>query len=203
MINKIAFKLKSVLSKRNDSNHLFQEKTGFYNYLSLVIAVVISLLVIAVRNEGKLQNLELLAYDYLLQLKSSDQRDNRLLLVEITENDIKNQGRWPLSDLTLARLLNQLQKYQPAAIGLDIYRDIDHPPGTSQLKQELKKENVIAIQYLGKGNDGIAAPAEMPQEQIGFNDVVLDVDSKLRRSLVYAQLEDEQLYSFALRLSLT
>ncbi|NJN74988.1 MAG: CHASE2 domain-containing protein [Synechococcaceae cyanobacterium RL_1_2] len=70
------------------------------------------------------------------------------------------------------------------------------------LQYELQKDNVISIQYLGSEDNQIAAPLGASQQQIGFNDVVLDWDSKLRRNLMYARLGEEELYSFALRLSL-
>ena len=202
MIQKIVSKIKINLAKKKAINTFNLTRNSFYGNLSIFATLIISLLVISLRNEGKLQQLELLAYDKLIQLKKTGLQDDRLLLVEITEKDIKNQSRWPLSDATLAQLLDQLQKYQPTAIGLDIYRDIPHPPGTSRLKQELQQDNVVVIKYIGNNNEGIAAPIGVNEEQIGFNDVVLDIDSKLRRSIVYAQLGDEKLYSFALRLSL-
>lgn len=172
------------------------------NFSGLIITIIITLIVLVIKQAGVLQGLELLAYDRLVRLSSQTYLDQRLLLVEITDTDIKNQNRWPLSDKTLALLLSKLQQHQPTVIGLDIYRDIAYPPGTSFLRQELQQDNVVSIKYLGSGANKIAAPPGVPLEQIGFNDVVLDRDSRLRRNLMYARLRDKELYSFALRLSL-
>ena len=172
------------------------------NILALIITVIISSFVIGIRQKGHLQNLELLAYDRLVFLSNLNSQSEKLLLVEITDTDIKNQERWPLSDATLAQLLKKLQQARPTVIGLDIYRDIPQPPGTSSLRQQLQPENVISIEYLGTEANRVAPPPGVSQEQIGFNDLVLDADSKLRRNLMYARLGDRKLYSFALRLSL-
>ena len=202
MIVKLIFKLYFDLLQINKGIFTRSKPHIFRSFSALVMFIIIGLVMIGVRQKGKLQSLELLAYDRLVRLKKQERKDNRLLLVEITDTDIKNQERWPLSDDTLARLLNQLQQHQPSVIGLDIYRDIAHPPGTSRLKKELQKSNVVSIKYLGSGANTVAAPPGVAPRQIGFNDVVLDSDSKLRRSLVYARLDTEELYSFALRLSL-
>ena len=175
---------------------------SLHKIYSAVITIAIALIIITIRQTGGLQILELWAYDRFVRLNSHNRQNKRLLLVEITDRDIKNQDRWPLSDATLAQLIDKLQQHEPTAIGLDIYRDIAYPPGRSSLIQQLQKDNVISIQYLGSDDNQVAAPAEVKSEQIGFNDVVLDTDSRLRRNLMYARLGEEELYSFALRLSL-
>jgi len=163
----------------------------------LVIAIIIG-----VKQWGGLQNLELFAYDAMIRLKSNSRLDERLLLVEITDRDIKNQKRWPIDDQTIAQLLAEIQQYQPKVIGFDLYRDITYPPGTASLHEQLQADNLIAIEFLGNEANHVPPPAVMPSSNIGFNDVVLDQDSVLRRNLIYARLGDRQLYSFAFRLSL-
>jgi CHASE2 domain-containing sensor protein len=74
-----------------------------------------------------------------------------LLLVTITEADIKAQKRWPLSDLTIATALQTLQRQQPSVIGLDLYRDMPQEPGTAALAKQLQQSNVIAITKVQDG----------------------------------------------------
>ncbi len=171
-------------------------------YSSLIASLLISSTIIGIRQLGKLQFLEVLAYDFIVQLANKKETDPRLLIVEITDQDIKNQNRWPISDATFAQLLQKLQQHQPKVIGLDVYRDIAYPPGNEELQEEFKNNNIIAIQYLGNNNTAISAPPNIPESRIGFNDVVLDSDNILRRNLMYVQIEDKELYSFSLRLSL-
>ncbi len=193
------------LSKFQDPENSLYEKQGvarFYKLSAALTTIATAIIVITVRQGGGLQILELWAYDRSIRLHNQNRQDERLLLVEITDRDIKNQDSWPLFDVTLAQLISKLQQHEPTVIGLDIYRDIAHPPGTSLLQQQLQKDNVVSIQYLGSGDNQVAAPPGVDSAQIGFNDVVLDLDSRLRRNLMYARLGEEELYSFALRLSL-
>ena len=129
--------------------------------------------------------------------------DPRLLVVEVTEQDIRELPEWPISDQVMAKLLLELQKHQPKAIGLDIYRDIPQGKGYEALAEVLRSPEIIAIESLGIGqDDDVPAPRAIAPNQVGFNDFVIDPDGILRRGMLFAALGDEQLYSFALRLSL-
>ena len=168
-----------------------------------IASVVVTGLIIALRQVGGLQSLELFAFDYMVRLQSERDPDPRLLVVEITEEDIRNQEEWPMSDQTMADTLTQLQGQSPKAIGIDVYRDIPHGEGQAALADALAAPNVIAIEGLGiSEDDSIPAPASISPEQVGFNDLLIDSDGILRRSLLFASLGDEALHSFALQLSL-
>jgi diguanylate cyclase (GGDEF)-like protein len=159
---------------------------------------------LALRQVGGLQAVELFAFDRLVMMQADRGADPRLLVVEVTEADIRRQREWPMSDQTLANLLNQLQMGNPKAIGIDIYRDIPQGDGQQALSAALQKPNVIAITGLGMSeDDSIPPPPGMKPEQVGFNDFVIDPDGILRRSLLFASIEDDEpLYSFALQLTL-
>ncbi len=173
-----------------------------YTYYLLFFSMLITSLVLGIRHLGGLQILELLAYDWMVNLHRADQTDPRLLVVEITDKDIEQQNKWPLTDATIARLLQNLQQHQPKAIGLDLYRDIAHPPGQEELKQQLQADNLVVVKFVGNGDNRISAPPEIPPERIGFNDVVVDIDDVVRRNLMYVRLGEQEIYSFSLRLSL-
>ena len=96
---------------------------------------------------GVFQPLELAVFDLMMRLRSMEEPDPRLLIVEITEEDIQSLQQWPISDKTLAKILVSLQKHQPKVIGLDIYRDIPYPPGESELLEQLKKPNIFALMF--------------------------------------------------------
>ncbi|NJK38541.1 MAG: EAL domain-containing protein [Oscillatoriales cyanobacterium SM2_3_0] len=158
------------------------------------------MLVLTIRQLGGLQTLELKAFDQGMRLQPSWQPDSRLLVVEITETDIQAAGRWPLSDKTLAEAFAILQQHQPAVIGLDLYRDISQEPGSVALARQLQKDNVIAITNIGE--PPVLPPPNVPPERVGFNDVVLDPDSTIRRQLLLASTETETLFAFSLQLAL-
>jgi len=177
-----------------------------YTISLFLLSSCITVIVAGVRQIGGLQAIELQTYDWMINLKNKNEIDPRLLVVEITDKDIEEQNSWPIEDKAMAKLLNQLQQYQPRLIGFDLYREVAYPPGTEELRKELKKDNVIVIQLLGNGNNSVSPPPGVKREQIGFNDIVIDVeDDVLRRNLMYAQFsdrEEDKLYSFSLRLSL-
>ncbi len=168
-----------------------------------IATVAIAALVLSVRQVGGLQELELMAYDRMLRLRDKSEEDPRLLVVGITEEDIQVFNRWPLSDETIARLLEKLSEYEPAVIGLDLYRDIPYEPGTKKLAEQLQAPNLIAIKNLGDGRvKGVPAPPGIPAERIGFNDIVLDPDGSVRRNLMFATTEEGTFFSFSLQLAL-
>jgi CHASE2 domain-containing sensor protein len=120
-------KLTQLLSKKTDRAGIKK-----FCYKSLVIfqqpVLITSLLVtsslLAIRQLEIFQPLELMEFDRATQLKPEMKPDPRILVVGITEADIRTQKQWPLSDQTLARLIATLQLYQPKVIGLDLYREI-------------------------------------------------------------------------------
>ena len=178
-----------------------------YTLSLLLLTIFVTTIVIGTRRLGALQALELLAYDWMVNLHNKNEIDSRLLVVEITDKDIEAQNSYPIKDEIIAQLLKNLQIHQPKVIGFDLYREVAYPPGTNTLRQELQKDNVVVIQLLGNGDNNVAAPPGVAPEQIGFNDIVVDPgDDVLRRNLLYATLKSEEgieeKYSFALRLSL-
>ncbi len=170
--------------------------------LAIATFAIVALL-LGMRQLGWLQQLEVMAYDQMVRWREEPEEDPRLLVVGITEEDIQVFNRWPLSDETIARLLKKLSEYEPAAIGLDLYRDIPYEPGTQQLTEQLETPNVIAIKNLGDDRvKGVPAPPGIPSERIGFNDIVLDADGSVRRNLMFATAEEGVFFSFSLQLAL-
>jgi adenylate cyclase len=134
---------------------------------------------------GVLESLELRAYDAMIRLRSDQGTDPRLLVVAITEEDLRAENRTTPADQTLAKALEQLQKHQPQVIGLDLYRDIPQEPGTKALRQQLQAPNVITITKLGNSQeDTIPPPPGVPPERVSFNDLLVDPDGVIRRHLL-------------------
>lgn len=173
---------------------------------ALLVSLAITAGVLGIRNFGLLQPLELLAFDQLQRLRPQEQPDSRLLVVAVTEADIQKQKEWPLSDETLAKLLTKLEKYQPRVIGLDIYRDL--PVGSEQasLAPHLLNPRLIAVCETSAANKiGIPPPLKIPNDRLGFSDVVVDPDGILRRHLLYITTDSTSPctanYAFSLQLA--
>lgn len=183
-----------------------KNRFGNYSFSLLILTIILTTVVLVSRGIGGLQVLELLAYDWMVNLNNQDELDPRLLVVEITDKDIEQQNSWPIDDQTMAQVLTNLQQHNPKVIGFDLYREVPIPPGTRDLRNQLRQDNVIVIELIGNGNNSVAAPPGSTSEQIGFNDVVVDVaDDVLRRNLMYVQFgkdAEQKMSSFALQISL-
>jgi len=165
-----------------------------------LLSLLLTSLLIQMRQQGIFQPLELQAFDHLLQKRPAEPPDSRILVVTVTEADIQAQKpdlrpKTSLSDRSLAKLLEKLESYQPRAIGLDIYRDFpvnsDYPDLVKRLQHSPAQSTNSPSRFFAlckvsteTNESGIASPPEVPAEQQGFSDVVVDPDRVLRRHLL-------------------
>lgn len=183
-------------------------KARFPWKLSTLLTSTLVLLICGFRQSGSLEFLELRVFDLMMRWEkiagkpSSETKvsEPRITLVEITESDIQQWQQSTFSDRLIAKAIAQLQKNNPKAIGLDIYRDIPQPPGNKELLQELAAENVIAIEHISK-DDGVPAPPNVSPDRVGFNNFLIDNDGRVRRNFMAAKLGKNNVYSFGLQLS--
>lgn len=148
---------------------------------------------------GAGQSIEWLLYDTYLRSRPSRTPENRILVVRIEEEDIENLGEWPLSDRTLARVLENLVAHQPRAIGLDLYRNLRVGEGSEDLDRVFQNERVkIFGVRKGIGKVVGASPILDRLGQIGLADLVVDRDGRVRRGLLSIQEEDSDEIRFGL-----
>lgn len=169
----------------------------------LITAPVMAGLVIGVKLTGAFQLLEWAAYDQFFRLRAEESIDERLLIVSVDESDLNYVGQWPIPDATLAQLIRTLNQHQPAAIGLDFYRDLPVEPG-HQLWVEVMKftPNLVGVEKaVGKK---IAPPSILSEKkQVGFTDLLVDADGKVRRNLLsYYTADGQTRYSLGVHLAL-
>ncbi|MGK7919327.1 MAG: CHASE2 domain-containing protein [Trichodesmium sp.] len=160
----------------------------------LVTVPSMTILLIGLHLTGGLQIFELAAFDQLMRLRPQKPIDKRILIVGITESDIQTLGMSILSDEILAKLLERLKKYQPAAIGLDIYRDLPEEPGYEKLVKVFESTpHLIGIRkVVGNEHDSPINPPPVLEKlgQVAANDILIDNDSKIRRFFLF--LVDEE-----------
>ncbi len=172
----------------------------------LITAFCVAICILVLRSFGLLQSLEWAALDQFFRLRPDEAEENRITIVAIDEASLRQVGSGPIPDKAIAQLLEKLKAHKPRAIGLDIYRDLPVEPGHSNLVKAYKSTpNLVGIELLGHNkNTIVSAPRELSdRDQVGFNNVVLDGDGKIRRSLLYWHDVDNQAHkSFALKLAL-
>ncbi len=173
--------------------------------IRLGIGLLCGLAILGIGSTGLLQQLELNVYDGLLRSRPVVTVSNsRITYITISEEDIRRQGRWPITDKTLVQALRLLLSYQPRAIGVDFYRDIEVPPGHKELMALLPKHpQIIVISQLGGGTVARIPPPSILQgsPQVGFNDILVDPDGLIRRALLFQDDGDEVASAFALKLA--
>jgi adenylate cyclase len=155
---------------------------------------------------GLLQSLELTVYDAALGLLPAAPPDRRIVLIGETEADIQRWGH-PLSDEVLADVLERLLRGQPRVIGVDKYRDAPLPPGSERLAALLReRSSIIWIMKFGNpvaGEPPIAPPAPLRESgRVGFSDLPVDPDGKIRRGLLYLDDGRQVATGFALAVAL-
>jgi adenylate cyclase len=153
-----------------------------------------------------LQSWEWAALDQYFRWRPQEPVDERILIVGISEADLKNVGQWPIPDSVLAELLKKIKAQNPRVIGLDLYRDLPVLPGHDELVNIFNTTpNLIGIEKINEQNPSasVAPPPRLDQKgQVGFNNVVIDADGKLRRSLLYMVKNEQPTVSFGMRLAL-
>ena len=161
--------------------------------------------VILLRFTGWLQPVEWSTFDRLFRLRGVDEPDERIVIVEIDEQDLNQLGEWPISDRVMADLLQRIDQAEPRAIGLDIYRDLSVKQGQAELNQFFRQsDRIIGIEMLpDRNNNSLVNPPPILAEkgQVGFNNVMVDADGIVRRNLLYWTNNDEFKTSFALQLA--
>ncbi|MEA5536235.1 EAL domain-containing protein [Crocosphaera sp. XPORK-15E] len=182
------------------------KKVRIFSISSILLSsVLVTLPLIGLRQIGRLQFLELVAYDQMVRVLPSGANDSRLLIVGVTEADIQKQKQWPLSDQVIAQLLNKLQADNPKVIGLDIYRDLPHPPGSELLNKALQADNIVVVKQLPTSDsEQVPPPPEIPPHRVGFSDLPIDPDNVVRRTFMYIQSKSGKIKesSFALQIAL-
>lgn len=196
---------RELYQSQNTLPHKLRPSVTSFLRTALVASLCFTMLVFAARWQGHLQSQELKAFDLLMRQQPIAEVDSRLLVVLITEKDIEQlqqppveigDGARSLSDQFLDSLVQQLQKYQPAIIGLDIFREgkIDGNRYLN-LQANLKQGRLItACKGLADSNSStIAAPQNTPLGKAGFVNSVVDKDNIIRRYLMLRGVRDQSL----------
>jgi CHASE2 domain-containing sensor protein len=159
--------------------------------ISIAVCSAISTgLALGAKSLGWLQPLELAAYDRLIQSRPIEPADSRLLIVTLTDEDVRSQRQQTssgsISDTSLDKLLQMLDRAKPSAIGLDIYRDFETklPSLKSQLATNDRLVTICKRPDVQDDTTGVDPAPEVPPESVGFSDFVRDYDSAVRRQLI-------------------
>ncbi|AFY57160.1 putative transmembrane sensor domain protein [Rivularia sp. PCC 7116] len=154
--------------------------------ISAITTPTVALAVIAASTAGWFQLLEWTALEHFFAMRPSEQSEKRILIVTIDEQDITKIGKWPIPDIDLANALKKLNQYQPAAIGIDIYRDLPVEPGHQELVKVMQTtSNLVGVKKM-LGEKVAPSPTLSELDRVALADLLLDTDGKIRRALLFA-----------------
>jgi CHASE2 domain-containing sensor protein len=174
----------------------------------LITAVSVAVCVLLLHSIGLLQSLELAALDQFFRLRPNEPPEERITIVVIDESYLNEVRLWPIPDTKIAQLLQKLNVHKPLAIGLDIYRNLPVEPGSQELRNVYQlTPNLVGIELLTNDknknkNFSVLPPQGLNHNQVGFNNLLYDLDGKVRRSLLYWYVDNKPHESFALKLAL-
>lgn len=120
-----------------------------YRYRQSIIRILVGLffgllsLILFMKNDelivNALERLEVIPYDLRLKLAIPKQRDNTppIIIVDIDEKSLKNEGRFPWNRKKLATLVEKLHQQGAAVIALDILQSEPQTNPASLIKEAL------------------------------------------------------------------
>jgi adenylate cyclase len=155
---------------------------------AFIVANLVVLLLLPLREAGWLQGLELSWYDTLVTFFAGSQQSERVVLVVTTEADINRFG-YPIRDNDLSTVLARVFTGGPKAVGVDLYRDLPMPPGNEELQAiQRAQDNLYWVFKLpDEGNIGIPPPPALRESgREVLADHVTDAGGVVRRALLLA-----------------
>jgi adenylate cyclase len=106
--------------------------------MALGLAVMLALILHAARvfEIGLLNQIEALGYDARVRLTMPRTRDERIVIVDIDEKSLAEEGRWPWGRDRLARMMDTLfDDYRAAVVGFDVvFAERDESSGLAVLR---------------------------------------------------------------------
>lgn len=154
--------------------------------VSLLTGLAIGGVIILTRMFGWWQLPELFAYDALVRLQPTEKPDDRLLVVGITDEDLRRNG-YPYPDAVLLKLLDKLTINGASLTGLDIYRE---SPGKALAARMHSDSRLVGIVRLNRELTGLEAPPLPGMQRYGFSDIPKnDPDEVVRRAYLYINLK--------------
>ncbi|AVH64957.1 CHASE2 domain-containing protein [Nostoc sp. 'Peltigera membranacea cyanobiont' N6] len=188
MISGLLEKLRVPFVKVQDSRETSKAKS--WSQVILFTSVGVTAFIWGIRELKWLQPWELRVYDQMLRSRPAQAPDRRILLVKITDDDLKRE-KWILSDRTINQLLKKIESYQPRIVGLYLFQPEDNNLAANFQNQD----NIVSTcLFSSLGRDEIPPPPNFPIDNVGFSDVVADNenDQILRRTLLFANSTDKK-----------
>jgi CHASE2 domain-containing sensor protein len=174
--------------------------------IRLITVSFVILFILLVNTFGLLENLSLSTLDLFYRNKPNEVPDSRIILVEITEEDIQRFQNYPFTNEQWIKILSTIESGEPTVIGFDVFRDFSIPKNDRSLDNFLaSRNNVIGITKLDpEGSRTVKAPVSLAsRDLIGDVNAEPDRDRVLRRAYLWTYPETyPEIPNFGLKLAL-
>ena len=147
----------------------------------LLAATLAMLTVMGIRWTGLLEPLELSAYDFMMRSRPAEAVDENILIIKVTPDDLQEHGPIRISDPSLTRLIDELEKYQPSSIGIDMHRadPTDSREDHRALFERFEQySNLYTVCHFGATSQSFRTPDQLLEmgltDQLGFSDFEAD-----------------------------
>ena len=164
---------------------------------------------------GWLRTVEYDFYNFYLKLRSIQPPDSRIVIVGITEQDLRELNQSTLDDGTLVEIIEKIKTQNPRVIGLDLHRNLPVCYDINTCDRDRAKlanlfrntPNLIGIEttsIVSKPEQAILAHPELAKAQrIGASELIEDKDRLVRRSYFYFRKPNqENIFSFGAAVAL-
>ena len=147
------------------------------------IVLGVTALIMLLRYTGILQTWEWNLLDRYFRWRLSDAIEPRIVVVTVDEKDLQTLRQYPISDRVLATAIENLNQAQPSAIALDLYRDLPVAPGERYFDRVLNSTDNLYVAEKIISNT-IPPPPNVSRDRVGFTNLAVDSDGKIRRALL-------------------
>ncbi|MGL4502382.1 MAG: CHASE2 domain-containing protein [Planktothrix sp.] len=176
-------------------------------------SLALTLIVVLARIVGLFHPSEVAAYDLFMRRRPPEVVDQRISIITINDEDLDYQyyekdftPRFSFSEEAFQLTLDKIIPYQPQLIALDIYQEtrFQNPELSQTVENLVNEQRMIGVCRLGDSevnnrslriNDSFIQP-----DSVGFSDMPLDPDMRIRRQFLGAPSTDRCSTGFSLSL---
>ena len=188
-------------------HYVVQRLRKYSSILSTIPIVAISVCIM--QPLGLLRDVDWSVNDTLLRMRPEAPVDDSIVIVYANESDIVKLS-WPLPDQTLTHLLQRIDEARPLVVGLDIFRDIPvgstaSTPYFEKLNQLMSSmESLYGVDRVATDKSQVVAPPPglHAQNRVGFANVPVDADLRVRRLMLTWQAPEDPTFRSSLALLL-
>ena len=171
-------------------------KTFIFN---VIIGLFIASLVVIFSEIGLFRRLELASSDFLFWIRKSPSHSDKIVIIEITDEDVAKVGRWPWDRIWHAAAIKAMKNLGAKYIYLDmLFSEASSKENDDALGLAIKESENVYLPFAFQDKTFDAESILMPIEEVssylkgtGSINIYPDIDGTLRRVPLFFKKEGE------------